>query len=491
VLFFNASTRIANFSQNAAFEMLASWAVRLAGVPVVQAVCRQGMQQCMLGTNRRNPAAPPPCRPCQALTSTLYPNGGAAPILPDVALAGEVTRELAGLSVTQMEGWQRDGLPYGELCVGTLRWALRRYHLGDDEPTRDLFRRYIASAVNLARRFEELMGRCKPRGIVVFNGITYPEAIARQVAMGRGIPVVTHEVGIRPLSAFFSHEHATFRAIDLPDGFALGPGEEKQLAEVLERRFQGQFSMAGVRFWPEMRPVPAWLADKMKRHRQTVVVFTNVVFDTSQAHANTIYPEMFAWLEDVRAVTTRHPETLFIVRAHPDETRPGKESQESVADWVRQTGVAAQENVVFLAPEARVSSYDLIRAAKFILVYNSSIGLEASILGAAVLSAGRARYTQKPTVFFPSDQQAYRQLLGQFLEAAALEAPGEFASWARRVFYYEFFKASLGFEAFLQNDPHAPGEVILKAFEPQDLEHSTEISVLQQGILHGESFVLP
>ena len=52
VVFFNASTRIHGHSQNAAFSLLTSWAVRLTGVPVVHFVCQAGMSRCVLGTDQ-------------------------------------------------------------------------------------------------------------------------------------------------------------------------------------------------------------------------------------------------------------------------------------------------------------------------------------------------------------------------------------------------------------------------------------------------------
>ncbi|MDD5370413.1 MAG: hypothetical protein PHQ40_15125, partial [Anaerolineaceae bacterium] len=60
VIFFNASTRLSGLSLNAGFSLLTAWTLRLQGVPVVHFVCREGMGPCVLGTNRDNPAAPPP-----------------------------------------------------------------------------------------------------------------------------------------------------------------------------------------------------------------------------------------------------------------------------------------------------------------------------------------------------------------------------------------------------------------------------------------------
>ena len=87
-----------------------------------------------------------------------------------------------------------------------------------------------------------------------------------------------------------------------------------------------------------------------------VPVFTNVIFDTSQPHSNVVFPHMFAWLDCVLELVRAHPETLFVIRAHPDEIRPGKESRESVAQWVgAQPGRAAAECPV-CRPQTSISA---------------------------------------------------------------------------------------------------------------------------------------
>jgi UDP-N-acetylglucosamine 2-epimerase len=114
-----------------------------------------------------------------------------------------------------------------------------------------------------------------------------------------------------------------------------------------------------------------------------------------------LFDDMFDWLDEMRRVFENYPETLFVLRAHPDEDRPGKRSRESVADWVGTNQLQDRENVVFFGASERASSYELIRRSKIVLIYNSSIGLEATIMGKPVLCAGRARFTTIPAVYFP------------------------------------------------------------------------------------------
>jgi hypothetical protein len=217
-------------------------------------------------------------------------------------------------------------------------------------------------------------------------------------------------------------------------------------------------------------------------------VFTNVVYDTSQSHANVLFPHMFSWLDEILKLIKAHPDTLFVIRAHPDEMRPGtaKQSRESVRQWVQQNNVLKLPNVVFIDSHEYLSSYELIQRAKFILVYNSSIGLEAAISGAAVLCGGKARYTQLPTVFFPETSEAYIQTAQDFLRCEQVSVPAEFKRNARRFLYYQLFRASLSFEQYL-TEGFRKGYVQLLPFSWQALmpENSPTMRVLIEGLNNG------
>ncbi len=491
VTVFNASTRLYRLSLNGAFSLLAAWALRARGVPVRHLVCHAGLAQCVLGTQRANYLLPPPCDRCIHLSGGLFPPNLSDALRLDHPIYRQAAHQLRAASLGEMEAFTWADLPLGRLCLPSLRWALRAHNLPDDPDTRALFRRYLASAASLTAAIETELEQNRPRCLVVFNGVMYPEAVARAVAERQGIPVITHEVGLRPQSAFFSHADATFRELDLPEGFALQPPMSHQLDAYLEKRFKGHFTMAGIQFWPQIESLPVHLTEQLNRFERMVPIFTNVIFDTSQIHANTLFETMFDWLDGMIPVIDAHPRTLFVLRAHPDEARPGKSSRESVSAWAAARRLADRPNVVFLGPNDPISSYELIRRAHIVLVYNSSIGLEASILGAAVLCAARARYTQLSTVFFPDSRAAYWAQLERILEEDQVAQPEGFRENARRFLYYELFHASLDLSSFLQPRRHEPGMVDFTAFDMQDLMRSPALEAICDGVLHCTSFVMP
>jgi hypothetical protein len=383
------------------------------------------------------------------------------------------------------------GIPLGQIVLPSLRWRLRVHNLTDDERTRTLYREFTLSAWNVAREFTALLDSTDPQAVLVFNGQFFPEATVRWLCIQHGVRVLTHEVAMQPLAAFLTDGEATAYPIHIPDDFELSGEQNARLDAYLESRFQGNFSMAGIQFWPEMKRLDPVFLKKLSNFKYLVPVFTNVIFDTSQPHANTLFSDMFAWLDLVLEKARSNSDTLFVIRAHPDESRPGKASRESVAGWVSKTGADRLPNVVFISPDEYVSSYEMIQRAKFVMVYNSTIGLEASILGTAVLSAGKARYTQYPIVFFPESQVEYIHMLDEFLDADKVNTLPEHRHQARRFMYYQLFRTSLPFDEFLEANEQR-GYVRLARFPLRSLnpQHSPAIRAVLDGILAGGDFLL-
>ena len=498
VVFFKASTGIDDLSWNSGFHLLASWALRLKGIPVAYFACHSGMSHCVLGTNRDDVRKAPPCKSCIYQSKTLYknvPRFERSNVQRSSVNWFEYQRDsqlaiaIENRPLQDLMEFKWQDIPLGALCLPGLRWILRIHHLNDDEPTRYLLREYILSAWNVAQKFSKFLDETNPRAVVVFNGQFYPEATARYISKKRGIRVITHEVGLQPASTFFTDGEATAYPIHIPDEFELNDEQNAKLDAYLAKRFQGDFTMAGIKFWADMKGLDESFLQKAARFKQIVPIFTNVIFDTSQPHANTVFEDMFDWLDLTLEVIREHPETLFIIRAHPDELRVRKSSRETVAAWVETNGVDKELNVVFVGPNETLSSYELIQKSKFVMVYNSTIGLEASIMGAAVLCTGRARFTQYPTVFFPQTVEDVRRKMEEFLEAEKIDIPPEFKRNARRFLYYQLFRTSLPFGDFLEPSVRTT-QTRLKSFRLEELMDADAVKVILEGVLEGGDFLL-
>jgi hypothetical protein len=490
VIFFNASTRLQSMSQNAAYSLLASLGLRAQGTPVLYFVCNGGMQRCVLGSNRDDVNQAPPCALCTRQSRQVFTGAPVTWLEPgeDAGLKSIIQP----LSLVELVTYKFHNIPLGFWAVNSLRWVLRRQTLVDDEATRTFMRAFILSGWNVYQQFQAVIDKNSPQAVAVFNGMFFPEAAVRHACLDRGVRVITHEVGIQPLTAFFTDGEATAYPLEIPEEFELTPAMNSRLDDYLQRRFQGDFSMAGIKFWPKIETLDASLKAKLLVFKKIIPIFTNVIFDTSQVHANTVFPDMFTWLNVVRQAVLAHPDILFIIRAHPDEGREGKESRESVAQWIEENSLQKLSNVVFIDTDERVSSYDLIQHAHFVMVYNSTIGLEATLLGKLVLTAAKSRYTQLPTTLYFLSREEYLAKLDLLLAGDAQSVPAEYTRNARRFLYKQLFMSSLPFEKFLDPDKFWKGYVTLKPVTVDDLlpENAETMRTFNEGILHGKPFEL-
>jgi len=489
IIFFNASARLEGLNLNAAFGMISSWGVQLAGREVIHFACESGMSQCVLGAVLGDPKAPPPCQGCIQYSRIF--TGASQTAWFSYHEDRDLRHILDGKTVKDLETFNYHDRPLGALVLPSLRWILRRHNLQEDDLTHHLFSEYILSAHNIAVKFSENIKTTEPDTVVIFNGLMYPEAVVRWISQEQDIRVVTHEVNLQPYSAFFTDGQATTYQMHIPDEFELSDHQNQVLDSYLAKRFKGDFRMAGIKFWSKMDQLPEDFLSIVSNFKAVVPVFTNVIFDTSQAHANTLFKDMFAWLDYVLKIAVRHPDTLFVIRAHPDEMRKGKSSQESVMGWAQERGAVDVQNIKLIGPDETLSSYELIQRSKFTMVYNSSIGLEATLLGAAVLCAGKARYTQYPIVFYPDSKQEYIDRLESFLTADEIRVPQEFYENARKFLYFQLYRASLPFDGYLFEHP-TPGYVQIKNLSWKDFlpGESRVLDCVVNGIKDGSEFVL-
>ena len=231
--------------------------------------------------------------------------------------------------------WQN--IPLGTLCLPGLRWILRIHHLDDDENTRYLLREYILSAWNVAGKFSDFLDRDPAAGLWLFS--TGSSSLKRlRVTLPKSADLESsHMRWDYNLPPRISPKAKRRRIpIHIPDEFELNDEQNAKLDAYLAKRFQGDFTMAGIKFWADMKGLDESFLKKAAGFKQIVPIFTNVIFDTSQPHANTVFEDMFQWLDLVLDVIKLHRETLFVIRAHPDELRVRKSSRETVQGWVAQ-----------------------------------------------------------------------------------------------------------------------------------------------------------
>ncbi len=487
ILFYNTSAKTGNISFMSLTWQIIQWSLRLEGHRVINMSCQGGLTHCVCGT--AYPQVSPPCRECRLSSQLLYSQAEDIAFTMDRA-AFDALPVREDMTFEELVAFEHDGFPLGRICRTSLRWALRCHHVEKQPGAREMLTHYIRSGLHLYQAFEKTLDRVRPSHVVIFNGTFYPEAIARHISLQRGFDTITFEIGHSKGSVFLTRGISTETPLPIPDDYVLNEEENHRVDAYLEKRFKGDFFMGGIKFWKKIESIPPTLQQKIERYPQMVSAYTNVVFDTTQATSHTAFESLFHWLDAVVDIARKNPKTLFIIRAHPDEQRASKASRETIEERLQQNGGLGLENMEFVAPQNKTSSYDLIRLSKFVLVYNSTVGLECPLMGKACLSAARSKYGSHGVTYVANTAAEFEAKVTELLHAAQALPPANAVERARRYLYFLIFRSSLDISRYLYYPAYSPGWA-LQDFQADDLRPSRhrEMQIIHDGILRGGNFL--
>ena len=143
-------------------------------------------------------------------------------------------------------------------------------------------------------------------------------------------------------------------------------------------------------------------------------MFTNILWDTAVYQRDRGFAGMFDWLQHTIDGVAEIPELQLVLRIHPAEVRLTQKTRERVADRLAQLYPALPPNVAIVSADSDISSYALIDLSTAVVVYTSTVGLEASLRGVPVLVAGETHYRNKGFTY-------------------DVDSPEQFAAWLREV----------------------------------------------------------
>jgi hypothetical protein len=101
-----------------------------------------------------------------------------------------------------------------------------------------------------------------------------------------------------------------------------------------------------------------------------------------------------------------------------------------------------------------------------------------------VLCAGKARFTQYPTVFFPQSVDEVRRKWKNFWMRKPSKFPPNSNATRAGLLYYQLFRTSLPFGEFLEPSVRTT-QTRLKSFGLDELLESDALKVILDGVLEG------
>jgi len=155
-----------------------------------------------------------------------------------------------------------------------------------------------------------------------------------------------------------------------------------------------------------------------------VLVPLNIEWDTAALGRHEIFTDTSDWITSTVAYLLDHSPFRVAIRVHPAERRPLQHSGFDLQSIVKDA-LGDHTRVRFIAADDPVNTYDLLRAARLVLPFVSTIGIEAAALGKSVLVSGNSYYAGLGFVWSARSRADYFELLQRGLQGELPPKPDQ------------------------------------------------------------------
>jgi hypothetical protein len=465
-----------------AYEGVLAHALSLRGADVHVLTCGGGQPACELGWGRE--AQPRPCDRCAYYTDALVdalgvPGHRLAERLPWGPEARSAPREPSALTPAVD--------PYEATRI-SVPWFLRTAEPEAAPEGTALRCDFAVAAAGVDAAAAEILDDVAPDIVLMVNGLFGDEAVIRALAVARGIRVATYELAPRGGALVFSNdvpapEYDTSSAWERYAEHELTSEQRRSITDLLAARSQGVG--AHERFFDTAAESNAQaLRDLLglSAADQVVTLFTNLSWDSASLFHDRAYPSMMDWIEDAIVATGEASGTALVIRIHPSEVKWA--SRESVeAEMGRRFG-QVPGHVRWVRADEALSSYALSDLSDLVLVYASTMGLEAATRGSRVAVAADTHYRGRG---FTTDLTSPADLRQALVAPGPL--PDEQREAALRYAHVFFFRAMVPFAPV-----QVEGQVVRSIVDSVDRlrpGRDAHLDWICDRVLDGGDFVLP
>lgn len=420
-----------------AWDGLVARALEARGARAFFARCGGGLPIC--DRNNVHEAPPMPCRSCDRHVRTVLAAFGfdARPLVTQ-AVSG--WPELDELTFEELEHIEYRGIRLGAEIGIALRWFLCNSDLRREPLAAPTMRAFLRSARAVTDGMVREVERVGPDVVVALNGTFLFEAVARRVAIDRGIRFVSYErAHMEDLVVADASDQACYYRIDrlwnaIRDE-PLDVQESAILDQYLDDRVLGLRTPFQIWTNPEFRDL-----DRPAKRR--VVVLPNVTWDSAVLGLETVFDNMADWLTTTIGSLLDADDVEVIVRVHPGETSLSKwSSREPAAAVIAEHFGELPAHIRVIPPDDPTSTYPIIESSDVGVVYTSTIGLELATRGKPVLVGANPHYANKGFTHSTASKDEFVSAL-----AAMIDDPERFRpdrELARRYAYHFFFSAPM------------------------------------------------
>ncbi|MFH1171405.1 MAG: hypothetical protein V1778_02615 [bacterium] len=347
------------------------------------------------------------------------------------------------LSEQECRAFTDNGYPIGVMALNSV---IHHFRCGPGAMRPDVleaYKDYLAMGLVLRDVLNTAFDVIKPDIVFVLNGSFLNGALELFIARKRGIRVVTFEAGFMlnslmlgenepivsfPMQKYLPREYASYQLVD---------AQNQELDSYLKTRSLGKDCIFD--YWGK----PVFDHEKIREELGIPnsvtpdILFTNLQWDSAMIDCDIAFESQLDWIATTIEFYARHHDRTLLIRIHPAEINPPfLESQDKIEDSIRARFPNLPHNVILIPPTSTISSYPLTEISGLSLVYASTAGLEAAIMGKTTLVAGKTHYRGMDFTHDIQTKDEYLQLLESAQPPLARE---EMVAQARKYAYFFFF----------------------------------------------------
>lgn len=237
-------------------------------------------------------------------------------------------------------------------------------------------------------------------------------AIARKLGMG----VSTYDSD--PGMLMTAHDGAAAHHADMARVFA------QLLAEFVDRPWELEGLVEGSRAELAKRQAGVSTLFQFQKVAATnvatsdcnILVPLNLRWDSASLSRQRLFPTVSEWLSQLIRWVERNPAARLCLRQHPCERFDEIRGSDDVRPLIEAAADSARRRITFVAADDPSNTYDLMRTARVVLPFTSTLGVEAIMLGIPVVTSTNCYYADMGFVWNARTVGEYFDLIGQALE---------------------------------------------------------------------------
>lgn len=215
-------------------------------------------------------------------------------------------------------------------------------------------------------------------------------------------------------------------------------------------------------------------------------MFPNLSFDAKLTTKTPTFDTASEWVAQTVRFFERYPQHHLIVKVHPSELI--QNVQDPTVRFLAERFDTLPPNVHLLSPNTEVMAIDVVRLVDVVMVYTSTVGVEAAYYGKTVINVGGGWHVGRGYSIDATSATHYIEKLDELCAKGRSPAPP--TEIGRRYAYAVFFRSLLPIHYYKAMYPNIT-ELPLESLQELAVGCDDSIDQVCRGVLLDEDFCRP